>query len=637
MLLAIRERVMGVLGWIILGLLFVAFAFFGLNSYLQSSAVNYAARVNDETILPARVQSAYELLVTRLQETLGKNYAATAPDEKILRKTALQKVINDVLVMQAADDLGFAASDRLVAAQINSIKEFRKDGAFSKDRYQQILRYQGMTPAEFEYRLKGDIMASHFKNGIRLTAAVTEQGLREAYALQGQLRRFSHVLIPAAHVDDQVKVTDADIEEYFSAHPEEFSTPERVRLQYLELDSASLPVTAAVDEDQLRALYNEQSARFVTPEQRHARHILISLQGDDDAALEASRSRAQDIEQRLDAGESFEKLAREFSDDPGSSEAGGDLGFFGRDVMTPEFEQAVFSMQPGERSQPVQTPFGLHIIELLEIKPETAIPLDEVRAELTGTLLQEERSEKFYDMYDKLANMAFEQPDTLQGAADELGLPLQETGWISRAGGEGLAADPDIVDVAFSDDVLISRNNSEVISTGEEHAVVIRVLEHQDAAIEELDKVRDKVRQAAHAAAVRELLEKQGSAMLDRLTGGATTLAKLAADESLKVEQSGMLQRNAETPSRELVSRVFAMPHPVDDKPVYAGMLTSDGSYAVIELQDVLEGNLDTLPESLRTQAWRNLNEIEGSNEIQMVVSELESKATIKIAGESPE
>jgi len=631
MLLAIREKVMGIVGWIVLGFLFVAFAFFGLNSYLQSNAANYAARVNDVDITPRQYQSAYNMMMSNLRQALGDAFDPARFDEALIRDNTIRKLVNDELVLQASEEEGFSASENLIAARIRTMESFQKDGVFSKDRYTQVLRYQGLSPQEFEWRLKREIMANQLKSGIMLTAVETEQGVREAYRLEGQRRRFNHLLLPASSVADKVNVTDQQVEEYYSSHPDEFMRKERVRIAYVELNAAELKPASEVDEEQIKALYEEQREKFVTPEQRHARHILVQFAGTSADDIQAARAKAEAIEQRLAAGESFESVAREVSDDPASAPAGGDLGFFGKGLMTPEFETAVFGMAVGERSQPVQSQFGFHIIELLEITPEVATPLAEVRDQLVEQLLAEERSELFFEQSETLSNLAFEQPDSLQGVADALGLKITESDWIERDGGTGIASNPDVLEAIFSDDVLVQGNNSPAVEIGDDHVIVLRILEHQQAQKQALDAVRERVFEKVRAQQVRALLEEKGAALLAELNNGKATMDSLAQAESLVLESGHLLPRSAEQPARELVSKAFTMPPPQGGKPVYAGLLLSGGDYALISLEDVQQGDYDALPESARKQARRALNGIDGSSELQMMLGHLKSQATIKI------
>jgi len=636
MLLAIRERIMGVVGWIILGILFVAFAFFGLNSYLQGSAANYAAAVNDQEITLARHQRAYQQLRTRMADMLGDNFDSAQLNEDILKANALQQLINEELVLQAADAEGFAASNQLVAARINAIDAFKEDGVFSKTQYERVLGYQELNPANFEYNLKQEIIANQYREGISRTAAATATGLSRAYVLEGQLRRFNYMILPLQSFSEQLEITDQDIEDYYASHSDAFMTPERVKVQYLELDLSTLDPGIAVDEQAVQALYDEQSLKYVIPEERHARHILVRLLPDaDETATAAALEKAQAVVARLDAGETFEDLAKELSDDPGSAANGGDLGFFGRGMMAPEFEDSVFELQKGERSQPVKSPFGFHIIELVEIKPEVATPLADVRDELVNQLLADERANMFFEHSETLSSLSFEQPDSLQGAADVLGLDIQESDWISRKGGTGIAANSNIIETAFSEDVLLNGNNSASVEVAPDHVIVLRVLDHQESAQQPLEEVRTDVRQLARDEQARAQAEARGNEILASLNTGETMLEASAEANKVTFLSTELIQRNAGEPAREIVSAAFTLNAPDEGKTVYTGLPTQNGDYVVIALEQVKDGNFQDLPEAARKQAWRSLSQVRGQAEMAAVMSVLREQAVIQIPDQS--
>ena len=628
---------MGVVGWIILGILFVAFAFFGLNSYLQSDAANYAAVVNDQEITLARHQRAYQQLRTRMADMLGDNFDAAQLNEDILKANALQQLINEELVLQAADAEGYAASNQLVAARINSIDAFKENGVFSKTLYERVLGYQGIGPANFEHNLKQEIIANQYREGISRTAAATAAGLSRAYILEGQQRRFNYMVLPLQSFSAQLEITDQDIEDYYAAHSDAFMTPERVRVQYLELDIATLDPGIAVDEQAVQALYDEQSLKYVTPEERHARHILIRLLPDaDEAATAAALEKAQGIVARLDTGESFADLAKELSDDPGSAANGGDLGFFGRGMMAPEFEDSVYGLQQGERSQPVKSPFGFHIIELVEIKPEVAIPLADVRDDLVDQLLADERANLFFEQSETLSSITFEQPDSLQGAADALGLDIQESDWMSRGGGgTGIAANSNIIETAFSEDVLLNGNNSASVEVAPDHVVVLRVLEHQEAAQQSLEAVRTDVERLTRNEKARALAEARGKEILASLTVGETTLAASAEADAVTLHSTELIQRNASEPAREIVSAAFTLNTPAEGETVYKGLPARNGDYVIIALEQVKDGNFQDLPEAARQQAWRSLSQVRGQAEMAAVLSVLKDQSVIQIPDQS--
>ena len=627
---------MGVVGWIILGILFVAFAFFGLNSYLQSSAANYAATVNDQEISLQRHQRAYQQLRTRMADMLGENFDPAQLNEDILKANALQQLINEELVLQAADAEGFAASNQLVAASINAISAFKKDGVFSKQRYERMLANQGIRPAEFEYNLKQEIIANQYREAIRRTAAATAGGLNQAYMLEGQQRQFRYIVLPLQSFSEGLEITDQEIEDYYASHRESFMTPERVKLQYLELDAANLDPGVAVDEQAVQTLYNEQSAKYVTPEERRARHILIGLLPDaDEEATSAAREKSRAIVARLDAGESFEELAKELSEDPGSAANGGDLGYFGRGVMDPEFEKAVFALQQGERSQPVKSAFGYHVIELVDIKPEVAIPLQDVREELIDQLLAEERGDLFYEQFEILSSLAFEEPDSLQGAAEALQLELRESDWISKNGASGIAESAAIIEAAFSEDVLLNGNNSAPVEITPDHIVVLRILEHEEASQQSLEEVRADVEQLARDKKARELAVARGQQILAALNAGETTLDAVAETEKVSSNKTGLILRNAAEPAGDIVSAAFSLKAPAEGETVYGGRSTRSGDYVIIALDQIREGNLEDLPEAARRQAWSGLSRLEGESEMAAVMTTLKDQAVIDIPSSS--
>lgn len=635
MLLAIRERIMGVVGWFILGILFVAFGFFGLNSYLQSNVANYAAAVNDSEISRAQHQRAYQTLRDRMQKALGESYDPALLDEQLLKSNALQQLISEELILQQADADGYAVSNQLVAAEINAVDAFKQDGVFSKARYEGILNSQGITPSRFEWNLKREILSRQFRSGIVNTAASTPETLDQAFRLEGQQRRFRYIVLPVSMFNDQVTVADEDVEQYYAAHSGDFVTPERVKLQYLELDAATIDTGSEVDEKALQSLYEEQSGKYVTEEQRHARHILIQVPaGADEATDQAAIQKAESALQRLDAGESFATLAEELSEDPASASNGGDLGFFGRDVMAPEFEEATFALEAGEHSSVVKTPFGYHIIELVDIKPEVATPLEEVRDELVAELLGQERSDLFYEQSEVLSSIVFEQPDSLQPAADTLDLNIQESGWINRDGGQGIGEHAGVVEMAYSEDVLLNGNNSAVVEIGDDHIVVLRIADHVEEASLPLEVVKGIVEQKLYAEKARELTKQKGEEYLSSLQQD-TTLESIAEAQGLEIEETVLLARHAQQPSGLVVQHVFTLLPPMSGLTAYSGLTMEQGGYAIVALDEVKDGDLEALSEAERVQARQALDRLLGATELTAVLANLEDQAAIILPEDS--
>ena len=631
MLLAIRERVMGLVGWVLLGILGIAFSFFGLNWYFQGDSRIFAATVNDVDIPLGEQQRAYQLLRARVQERLGDAYDPALINEAALKKSALDQLIREQLLLQEAEAAGFAVSPQLVAARIGAVQGFQEDGQFSKERYERALRLQGMNPSEFEWRLSREMLTQQIINGIAGTATPTTATADRAYELQKQQRRFSHLTLPIDRFTAKVEISDGDISAWYDGHLDGFMTPERVRVQYLELRAENIEVPGEIDEETLLQLYDEQPDRFITPEERQARHILVSLPGDaDDETIAAARAEAGAILQRLDEGEDFAELAKAESDDPGSAGNGGDLGFFGRGLMTPEFEQAVFELEKGGRSDIVRSPFGFHIIELTDIRAEVAQPFEEVRAELVAEYLAEQRSELFFDRSELLANLVFEQPDTLQAAADALDLEVQTSDWLTRAGGTGIGEHPQVAAMAFQADILEGGANSEPVEIAAEHLVVIRNLEHEPATPRPLDEVRDEVRQQLLDSRARELARGHGDTLLARLRDG-TPLADIATGEELELADSGLIDRQSQTAERRLIQEAFLLPAPATDSISATGITLASGDYVLLQLHEVQPGDTAGLSDADRGRLRQGIGRIQGLSETAALVEELRGRAIITI------
>lgn len=631
MLLAIRERVMGVVGWILLGLLFVAFAFFGLNTYLGGNAKAYAVSVNDVEIPVSELQRNYQLARSRMQERLGDAFNPALIDEEMLKQNALEQLIREQLLLQEAEDDGFAISSDLVAAQISSIPAFRDGESFSREKYERILRAQGMSASEFEWRLGRELMTRQLMNGLVNTAALTPETINQYYRLQAQQRRFNYLTLPLSRFIDQVSVSDSEIEDYYTANEGEFTSPDRVRVQYIELKADTLPVSDEINEDALHALYDEQSELYTTEEQRRARHILISLPANaDEEAVNAARDRGRRILERLDQGEDFAEVAKSESDDPGSAANGGDLGFFNRGIMAEEFENVAFSLEKGARSGLVRSPFGFHIIEVTDIRPKVVKSFEEVRDELVKTYVSRERDELFLDYSEILAKLAFEHPESLAAAADRLELEIQTSDWLNREGGPGIGQNPDVIDAAFQEDVLANGNNSEPVEVADNDLVVLRVSEHEAASLKPLETVRDEIRTRLRDRKSRELAEAEGTRLLEELKSGKS-MEEISGELGIEVTDSGLIGRRAAGLDQKLVTAAFLQPAPVEGLVPVTGVALQSGDYAILELLAVEAGDVTSLTPAAKSRFMQEVLAIQGASETTALLNTLREQATIVI------
>ncbi|HHC73399.1 MAG TPA: peptidylprolyl isomerase, partial [Thiotrichales bacterium] len=309
---------------------------------------------------------------------------------------------------------------------------------------------------------------------------------------------------------------------------------------------------------------------------------------------------------RVEGGEDFAAVARELSQDPGSAENGGDLGFFERGVMDKAFEEAVFGMQPGEVSGLVRTPFGFHIIKLTGIRAPQGKSFDEAREAIRAAYLKNEAERLFYEYAERLSDLAYEDPDSLQPAAEALGLKTRESDWITRDGGKGVLASPKVAAAAFSDDVLAGGHNSEAIELDPEHILVLRVIEHEESSVKPFDAVKDRIREILKTEKAAKLAREKGEAIIGQLRQGGDRQA-LAAGVGGEWVSKGAVDRVDRTLPPAILSRLFRLPKPEAEKPVYGGAALQNGDFAVIAMGAVKMGQMDQVEKLGGEKALRSM------------------------------
>jgi peptidyl-prolyl cis-trans isomerase D len=632
MLQAIRDRAQGWIAWAIVILISIPFALWGIADYLGVGAEPVVATVNGDEIKERALDQRYQQVRRSLQERLGANFRPEMFDEQRMRQQVLDSMIDELVIQQASRDLGLYAGDALVREAIRSVPAFQKDGQFDQAAYQRALQLQGYpSPVEFEERLRNSLVTGQLEVAVRETEFATRRELEELARLRKQTRQFSYLRVPAREFRSEEAIPEQDVQAYYDEHLEQFRSPEQVKLQYLVVDTRTVRELVSPDEDQLREYFEAHAGDYVQPEKRRASHILVSL--DRDADAEQQRAALQKIEaarERILAGEDFSAVAKELSEDPGSAANGGELGFFGAGEMDPAFEQAAFAAAEGEVTEPVRSDFGYHLVLVREIQPEVAPGFEEVREQVERAVSQQEAERLLADYAERLHTLTYEHPDSLEPAAEELGLEIQTSDWMGRSGGKDLLAYREVVEAAFSEDVLGQGNNSELIELGPDQMLVLRVAEHQQAAVKPLDEVRDQVVERVRREQAREAARAEAEALLSRLEAGAT-LEELAEESGFDLKQPDSLERTSDAAPRRLVTEVFKLPRPSGEAPTSSLVALANGDYAVVALTEVSDGAVQDLGEAARTEEKAALRRSLGQEYYQHLVQSLRSEADIKI------
>ena len=632
MLQAIRERAQGWIAWAIVILISIPFALWGIQEYIGVGAEPVVASVNDVEITERDLNRQFQQFRQELRERLGAAYRPELFDGDTLRREVLEEMIRNDLVLQTSLDMGLRAGDERVRAAILAEPAFQKGGRFDKATYERIIGYRGESSAQFEQQVRGSLMKNQLLQVVGASEILTDGELQEAVKLRRQQRRFSYFVLPLDRFQNQEPVATAEKEAYYQAHQADFRSPEQVRVEYLVLDQKSVASNVEPDDEALEGLYQSRLDSYQTPEQRRARHILVSLDaGTGQEQEDAARQKIQSIHQRISDGEDFATLAKELSEDPGTAAQGGDLGLFGRGVMDPAFEKAAFELGQGDVSEPVRSAFGFHLIEVSEIQPETVKSFEEVRGELVAAFGADAAEHQYFELAERLGNISYENPDSLVPAADALGLKVETSEWLGRSGGGDIFSNPKVVAAAFNDDVLRQGNNSEIIEIDDkegQRAVVLRVVEHQEAASKSLEQVEGEISQAIRDQKAREAAAKAADELVQRLDGGES-MQQLA--EGYELVESGLVERNAAEVPAGILNKVFTLPAPVSGKIGFASVSLRDGSSAVVALAEVQEGDVGALTDQQKDMERNTMTQTLARAYYDGLVKDLRDRADVKI------
>jgi peptidyl-prolyl cis-trans isomerase D len=418
---------------------------------------------------------------------------------------------------------------------------------------------------------------------------------------------------------------------WYESHTDDYRSEERIVIEYLELDAAMLGGDIAPDEGQLMALFEEQESRFISPETRLASHILIEVDSQaPELDIESARQQAEDLAVRAQDGEDFITLARENSQDAGSAPEGGDLGWVEPGFMVQAFEDALYELTlENPISEPVQTGFGWHIIYLRDVRPAEGMTFTEARPTILAEYQADKDERRFLEQADRLVDIIYEDPTTLDAASVELGLEINQAGPFGRAGGDGISGNPEVVKASFSDLVMLQGVVSDPVDLAENHLVMILMKEHLPEALLPLEEVRDQVVQSVRNQRAMDAAQARANEFLAQVISGAD-LSLLGAESELEVLVVEAATRSGRDVRGDLLQDLFLMDAPGEDGPVNEVLKLSDG-YAVVQLQSVIDGVLSE-EDVLKSQSYnRRISNATGNNEAFSFMRMLRSQSEIKV------
>lgn len=609
---------------IIMALIVLPFAFFGIDSYFRAgSSGDSVATVGDYKISQNEFAMALRERQDMLQRMSGGRVDAAMLDSNELRFSVIDNLVQQRLLMQRAGRAGMTITDSQIRDVVSGVDAFRENGAFSYARYEELLKAQGMTPLFFEQRMRQDLIVDHATHAYTASAFVSRTEAAMLQRISDQQREISHFALTAERYIPQVKLEADAAKKYYDSHQDEFRVPEQVRIEFVTLAADALLAQMQPSAADVRKAYDENQKRFEVKEARQASHILITPEAGGSADnKKKAKAKADELYAELKKNpKAFAELARKNSQDPGSAANGGDLGFFERGAMVKPFEDAVFAMKAGEISPPVESEFGYHIIRLDAVRGGKGKTFEEARPEIEAELKKQMAGRKFGELAETFSNTLFEQSDSLKAAADLIKVAPQKSGWIARAGADNaLLSNQKLLQAVFSEDVLKNKRNTEAIEVAPGVLVGARVAEYKPTTIQPFDQISGALVKKLTLQQAGQLAAQEGRAKLEALKQG----------KDAQINWSAPLLAGRGDPKGmpgEVLRQAFRVD--VSKMPAYAGTESSGGGYTLVRVSKVQEAAGDA--KDKQNAIAQTLRQVAGQTELAAYLASLKQKSEVKI------
>lgn len=587
---------------VFLALITLPFVLWGVSSYEKAgNSADVAATVDGIKITQQELENSLRQQQDRMRQQLGANYDAAMFDKPQVKRAVLDNLISQRLMVERARAARLVVPDEQVAQVIAGIDAFQNEGKFDKKRYESVLANQGMSPLMFEARVRDELVGQQLQDAYAQNGFAANTVAANIIRLNEQQRIVNVSTVSFQSFMSRTKVEDAELKEYYEQNKNEFQLQEQVKVEYVKFSADDLLPKVEVSKEEVRDYYDGHQNDFGTPEERRAAHILISVKATaPQSEQDAARAKAEQLlQQARENPAKFDELARKNSQDPGSAQNGGDLGFFGRDMMAKPFDDAVFALKVGEISGLVKTEYGYHIIKLLAIKPSRILPLDEAREGILNKLRQQKAADKFAELADKFSNTVYEQSDSLKPAADHVGARIDRSGWLNKGKPDGGLWTEKMLQAIFNDEVVKNKRNTAAIEVAPNVLVAARILDYKPASVRSLSEVQESIRQTLLRRKALDQAVKQGKAMLEQLQGGGKPALSWGASQNITRAKHGSFDIG-------LVRQIFQAN--AAKLPQFVGAEDGQNGFVLVRVDEVKEGDpVDDAKLARYTQQLRRL------------------------------
>ncbi|MBT6360249.1 MAG: peptidylprolyl isomerase, partial [Candidatus Thioglobus sp.] len=545
MLSSIKNKTKGWVAYLIVGLITIPFALFGINEYFTGASNIVVASVDEQEISKEEFLTEFNPQKRRLQQKLAEKY--NTDFDTVLKQSIINQMIDRRLLDQLAERMSHATSNSELNAIIQTNELFQDQGRFSLEKYKNLLRLNGYSASQYESIRAKELTQNQIKYNLLDSAFMLPSQLEKLQNLNDQQREFSYIKLAADDYTAKVNVDEKSVKDYYQNQKESFFAPEQAKIEFVELSLAEVAKSIDVTDDELFNFYEDDQARFTTEEERQAQHILLE-----------TKEMADEVLALLDAGGDFSKLAAQYSQDTGSKDTGGDLGMFGRGVMVDAFEKSAFALQEGQVSGAIKSEFGYHIIKLNKIQAGSVKPFESVKSELTKLYTQAQAQKNLYNLTEQLANLAYEA--SLEEVASQMALKVSVSEFFDR---KDTKLDAKMLAAAFSDVVLNKGDNSEVLELDQDRFVVLRLKQKLPQRQKTFEEVKGEINTHLTRLLAKTFVDNIAAQIVKSSeSGDDKSVSQLMDKNSLKWTTLGWVKRDTKKADISIVNKAFSLSKP---------------------------------------------------------------------------
>ena len=563
---------------IILALILVPFALFGIDSYLNQAGNNLSiAKVNGYKIALPEYNRAIENVRNRIMSE-GKKVDPAMFDSFEFKESIIDGLITKQLLNNDIKKSKFKITDQQLSQYIIGMPEFQKDGKFSQEIYDKVLQNNQLTPKKFEESIRNDLLIQQVRDGLQKLTFIPPNNLAETLKATSQQREISIAEFKTKEYMTKANIAEKDMQAFYDQNKSKFIAPEQVKAEFVVFSLANILPTINVTEDEIKSFFKANADKYQNQQQREASHILIAASKNAPPAEKAkAKAKAEDVLNQIRKNpKQFEELAKKYSQDPESAKKGGDLGSFGRGMMVKPFDDAVFSMKVNEISNIVESDFGYHIIKLTKIIGEGG-GFDAMRPQIKAELIYQKGQEKFAALAEEFSNKVYEQSSSLDAVSKRFNLPIQKTDWISRNDSDKFFKNEALMSALYSNESIKNHRNTEAIEVTPNNLISARVVDYKAQSTKPFADVRKNIEDYLKFESAKKMVASEGEVALKSLT-----------DASRKIDwQPATLvdRKNTKGLSDAVVNHAYKMP--TDKLPSYSGFIDGNNGYVIVKVNKV--------------------------------------------------